>query len=519
MSGATTTAGTLPASEPKPLTGITLWLCGILLALANFVAILDVSIANVSVPNIAGALGVSTSQGTWVITSYAVAEAICVPLTGWLARRFGTVRVFAGGMVGFGIFSVLCGMAPTLGALVAFRIGQGLCGGPLMPLSQTLLLRIFPKEKHAAAMGIWAMTTVTAPILGPILGGTISDNWSWHWIFFINIPIAAFCALSAVGLLRKVETAVESVPIDRIGLILLVLWIGALQLMLDLGREHDWFGSGMIVTLAVVAAIGFAVFLIWELTEAQPVVDLRVFRHRGFTVSVTALVFAFGTFFASIVVIPLWLQGAMGYTATWAGYATAFNGVAAVVMAPVVAKLSTRVDPRILVSFGILWLGATSLIRTVWWTSDADFWTLALPQLIQGVGMPFFFIPLTTLALGAVEPEETASAAGVMNFLRTMAGAVATAIATTMWYDGAQVTRAELTGILHQPQAAIDGLAARGFSIEQARLIVSQLVDREAVALATGHIFTIAALVFAAAASIIWLAPRPAHAVDTSQVH
>jgi DHA2 family multidrug resistance protein len=289
--------------------------------------------------------------------------------------------------------------------------------------------------------------------------------------------------------------------------------------MLDLGREHDWFGDPFIVTLACTAAVGFLVFLIWELTERQPVVDLKVFRHRGFTISVTALVFAYGTFFASLVVIPQWLQGSMGYTATWAGYATAFNGVAAVLMAPVVAKLSTRVDPRLLVSFGILWLGGTSLLRTLWWTSGADFWTLALPQLIQGAGMPFFFIPLTTLALGAVEIEETASAAGVMNFLRTMAGAVATAIVTTLWYDNGQGIRSELSGVLNQPGALMDKLQAGGFSLEQSRLIISQLVDKESVALATGEIFVIASVVFAAAASIIWLAPRPKHAVDNSLAH
>lgn len=497
----------------------TLILACLVLAFTNFMVVLDTTIANVSVAHIAGGLGISSSEGTWVITSYAVAEAICVPLTGWLARRFGTVRVFALGMAGFGFFSLLCGMAWSLGSLVAFRIGQGLCGGPLMPISQTLLLSIFPKEKHAQATGIWAMTTIVAPILGPILGGTISDNWGWHWIFFINIPIAIICATGAVVLLRKAETKVEKAPIDTVGLMLLVLWVGALQLMLDLGREHDWFGDNFIVSLAAVAAIGFSFFVAWEWFEKDPAVNLKVFRYRGFTVSVIALVFAYGTFFASLVVIPQWLQGALGYTATWAGYATAFNGVAAVMMAPVVAKLSEKVDPRLLVSFGVLWLGATSLIRVFWWTSDADFWTLALPQLIQGAGMPFFFVPLTSLALGAVEESEVASAAGVMNFLRTMSGAVATAIATTVWYDGAQATRAELSGVLNGAQQTMQSLQMHGYSVEQSRQVVSNLVDGQATALATGSIFTTAAIVFAAAASIVWLAPRPKHAVAAGHAH
>jgi DHA2 family multidrug resistance protein len=275
----------------------------------------------------------------------------------------------------------------------------------------------------------------------------------------------------------------------------------------------------MIVTLAVISAAVFIFFLVWELFEGEPAVNLKVFRHRGFTVSVTSLVFAYGTFFASLVVIPQWLQGALGYTATWAGYATAFNGVAAVMMAPVVAKLSTKIDERLLVSFGILWLGVTSLLRVFWWTSDADFWTVALPQLIQGAGMPFFFIPLTTLALGAVEEDEVASAAGVMNFLRTMSGAIGTAIVTTMWYDGAQGIRAQLSGVLNGAEATMQSLQYHGYTADQSRQVVSNLVDSQATALATGSAFVTAAIVFAAAASIVWLAPRPKHSVAAGQAH
>lgn len=505
------------AEEAAPLTGFRLILAGAVLALTNFMVVLDTTIANVSVPHIAGSLGISASQGTWIITSYAVAEAVCVPLTGWLAGRFGTVRTFTFGMIGFGLFSLLCGMSTSLGMLVACRIGQGLCGGPLMPLSQTLLMRIFKPEQRAQAMGVWAMTTVTAPILGPILGGTISDSWSWHWIFFINIPVAALCAFGATRLLRSAETRTEKMRIDGIGLALMLLWIGALQIMLDLGREHDWFADPTIIALAVIAAVGLLVFLAWELTEDQPIVDLKVFRHRGFTVAVASLSFAFATFFASAVIIPQWLQTSMGYTATYAGYATAFTGVAAVIMSPIVAKLSSKFDPRALVCFGILWLGMTSLLR-VHWNSGADFWTLAFPQLLQGIGMPFFFIPLTTLALGAVEPEETASAAGVMSFLRTMAGAIGTSISATMWDNSSRVARSEIVAKLNT-QATSDALAAQGFSLDQIRGLVAQLVDKEAMAVATTHIFLISAVVFAFAAMIIWLTPRPTRAVAMGAAH
>jgi DHA2 family multidrug resistance protein len=422
-------------------------------------------------------------------------------------------------MVGFGLFSFLCGTAPTLGALVAFRIGQGLAGGPIMPISQTLLLRIFPKDKHAMAMGIWSMTTITAPIFGPILGGTISDNWGWNWIFFINVPIGMACSVAAIALLRKAESKTERMRVDVIGLGLLMAAVGALQIMLDLGRERDWFGSPFIVTLAVIAAAGFAFLIAWEWFEKEPIVDLKVFRHRGFTFSVLALVFTYGTFFATLVIIPQWLQSSLGYTATWAGYAMAWNGVAAVFMAPVAAILSQKMDPRILVSGGILWLALTSFIRVVWWTSGADFWTLALPQLIQGAGMPFFFVPLTTLALGAVEENEVASAAGVMNFLRTMSGAIATAIGVTMWENGAQSTRDTLTGVLNGTGSTMQALQSRGLSIEQSRQFVSQLVDSQAIAVTTINLFELFGAITVAAATIIWLAPKPKHAVAMDAGH
>ncbi|HEV8406710.1 MAG TPA: DHA2 family efflux MFS transporter permease subunit [Sphingomicrobium sp.] len=512
---ATSAASPAPAEMPWG----TVLLAGLVLALSNFMVVLDITIANVSVPHIAGGLGISPSEGTWVITSYAVAEAICVPLTGWLAKRFGEVKVFVAGMVGFGLFSFLCGTAPNLGALIAFRIGQGLAGGPIMPISQTLLLRIFPKDKHAMAMGIWSMTTITAPIFGPILGGTISDNWGWNWIFFINVPLGIACSFAAVALLRRAESKTERMRVDVVGLGLLVAAVGALQIMLDLGRERDWFGSQFIVTLAIIAAIGFAFLIAWELFEREPIVDLKVFRHSGFTFSVLALVFTYGSFFATLVIIPQWLQSQLGYTATWAGYAMAWNGVAAVFMAPVAAILSQKVDPRLLVSGGIMWLAVTSLIRVVWWTSGADFWTLALPQLIQGAGMPFFFVPLTTLALGAVEENEVASAAGVMNFLRTMSGAIATAVGVTMWENGSQSARDSLTSTLNGTGSTMATLQAHGFGVEQSRQYISQMVDAQANAISTVNLFELFAAVFIAAAAIIWFAPKPKHAVALDAGH
>lgn len=312
------------------------------LALSNFMVVLDLTIANVSVPHISGNLGITPDQGTWIITSYAVAEAICVPLTGWLAQRFGVVKMFISAMIGFGLFSVLCGLSMSLSMIVVCRIGQGLCGGPIMPMSQTLMLRVFPPERRARAMGLWAMTTLLGPAMGPIIGGYISDNWSWHWIFFINLPIAILCVFAAMALLRPVETETARVPIDKIGLALLVFWIGCLQVMLDLGRDHDWFADPLILSLAILSLIGFLVFIIWELTEEHPIVDLRVFRHVGFTTGVLSLALCYGAYFSGIVIIPQWLQSARGYTATWAGIVTAFTAMAALMSAPVAARIMGR---------------------------------------------------------------------------------------------------------------------------------------------------------------------------------
>src|SRR5580658_2035850 len=341
------------AAEPAPFRGGALILAGFLLAIGNFMVVLDMTIANVSVPTIAGGLAVSPNQGTWVITSYSVAEAIMVPLTGWLAGRFGAVKVFVAGIAGFGVCSALCGLAPSLGLLVTFRVMQGLCGGPIMPMSQTLMMRIFPPQQRGQAMGLWAMTTVVGPLAGPILGGILCDTAGWPWVFYINVPFAAVCGFFAWRMLKSHDTPTIKLRVDIVGLALLITFVGALQIMLDKGKELDWFGSPVIVGLAVVAAIGFASFLIWELTDKQPIVDLRVFRHRGFTGAVITIAITYGAFFASIVIVPLWLQTNMGYTASWSGYTTALGGVLAVVLSPIVPRLMQQIDARALVSFGV----------------------------------------------------------------------------------------------------------------------------------------------------------------------
>lgn len=492
-------------------------LAAFVLALANFMVVLDMTIANVSVPHITGSLAVSSSQGTWVITSYAVAEAICVPLTGWLTSRFGAVRVFSTCLIGFTLFSILCGLSSTLAMLVICRIGQGIFGGPIMPLSQMLLMRIFPPNKHAQAMGLWAMTTVVGPILGPILGGTISDNLSWHWIFFINIPVGIFCGVAAMRLLKPAETAIEKLKIDSIGLALLIIWIGALQLILDLGHDHDWFNSGLIMSLAIIALIGFVVFIIWELTEEHPVVNLKIFKSRGFTVATVSLACAFGAFFGSIVLIPQWLQINMGYTATWAGYLTATMGIGSLTLSPIVAKLANKYDQRALACFGLVMLSGVTLMRA-FWTSNADFMALAWPQIIQGFAVPFFFIPLTNMALASVRPADIASAAGLMNFLRTMAGAIGASLAVTVWDDHAKLARSEMVSTMHI-QDSQEKLMNIGMSPDMALAAISNMADKEALTLSVNHVFLIFALLFLFAGLLIWLCPRPKGAIGLDQLH
>ncbi len=501
------------------LQGSDLIIAALLLASANFIVILDTTIANVSLTHIAGGLAISANEGTYVITSYSVAEAITVPLTGWLAKRFGTLRVFTTCMLLFGLVSGFCGFANSLETLVIGRVLQGLVGGPIIPLSQTLLMQIFPKEKRGAAIGLWGMTTLVAPVCGPILGGYICDNWGWPFIFLINIPIAIFCSITALNVLRSFETSIFKEKIDFIGLMLLILWVSALQIMLDKGETYDWFESDFICSCLFISIVGFIVFLIWEFSHEHPIVNLRVFRHRGYSASVITISLAFGAYFGSVVLTPLWLQNYMGYTAVNSGFVTASSGVLAVLAAPFAAKYAQKYDPRILVFCGVLWLGGVTFIRS-FGSTDMTNMQIALPLLFQGVGLPFFFMPLTGLALASVNPDETASAAGLMSFLRTLSGAISASIVTTAWNQKISVFRSELVSKIDNSDELVNQMVTlTQQNFEVAKSIIDQNVNDQAVMLATNQIFTIVSFTFILAASAIWLAEKPKKKVDTSNAH
>lgn len=507
------------AREAPPLTGLKLYAAAILIGLGNFLVVLDTTIANVSVNTIAGALGVSASQGTWVITSYAVAEAITVPLTGFLARKYGAQNTFIVCYLAFAAISLLCGLSGSLGMLLGMRVLLGLFGGPIMPLSQMLLLRIFPKEKATLATVIWAMTTLIGPVAGPILGGIICDNYGWEWIFFIKVPVAAAAGVALFMLMRGQADPKFKATIDKVGLALLVIWVGALQIMLDEGRNHDWFASHEIQALAVIAAIGFVAFLIWELTEKNPIVNLRVFRHRGFVGAATTYSVGFGGFFASIVILPLWLQTNMGYTATWAGYATGIMGILAVLCSPLVGKAVDRFDPRLIVCSGIVGLALIMIWRMLTFSNDVTFLQMAWPTLLTGTFMVMFFVPVTGLAMASVEPHEQADAAGLSNFMRTLAGAFATSLIQSGWSNAIRTNNTELTGAMQHGEAATDAMVAQGMSADSARTMLSYVVEGQSVMLATLNMFGVIAICLGVAATLIWLVPKPKGPIDTSGAH
>jgi len=478
--------------------------------------VLETSIANVSLPAIAGDLGVSPNQGTWVITSFAVANAIAVPLTGWLSQRVGQVRLFVISVLLFVLASWLCGLAPNMSSLIALRALQGFVAGPMIPLSQGLLLSSHPRALAGLAMAMWSMTTLIAPVMGPLLGGWMTHNMSWPWMFYINVPVGIASALVTWMLYHKRETPTKQLPIDSVGLALLVIWVGAMQVTLDIGKENDWFHSDMVVGLAVVAVVGFALFLVWELTDDHPVVDLALFKRRNFWAGALATSVGYGLFFGNVVLLPLWLQQYMGYTATQAGMVMAPVGLMALVLSPWVGKNIAKFDPRYFATFAFAVFALVLWMRSNF-NTQADLATIMVPTIVQGVAMAFFFIPLVTITLSGITPDRIPAASGLSNFARITAGAFGTSISTTVWENRASLHHAQLVESIQQGNAtamgALQGLNAAGLSPEQALAQVNRLVDQQAFMLAANDVFLASAFIFLALIPLVWLShPLPATA-------
>jgi MFS transporter, DHA2 family, multidrug resistance protein len=518
---ASTAVPAATTAEPAPLHGGKLALLTVGLALGTFMEVLDTSIANVAVPTISGNLGVANSEGTWVISSYSVASAIAVPLTGWLARRVGEVRLFTLSVVLFTLASAACGFAANFETLIFCRLVQGLVSGPMVPLSQTILIRSYPLEKRGLALGLWAMTVIVAPIFGPVMGGWITDNYTWPWIFYINVPIGLFSGACAYMLLRGRETKITKQRIDAIGLALLVIGVSCLQMMLDLGKDRDWFNSKFIVALAITATVSLAFMLVWEATEKEPVVDLSLFRDRNFAMGALIISFGFMAFFGSVVIFPLWLQTVMGYTPGVAGLATAPVGLLALVLSPLIGRNMHKLDLRMVASFAFLTFAFVSVWNSTF-TLDVSFSQVIQPRLVQGIGVACFFVPMTTITLSSVSDERLASASGLSNFLRTLSGAIGTAVSTTFWEDDAIYHHAVLSESVSQysqnTNAYSDTLSSLGFAGQSVTAQLNSVVTQQGYMLATNDFFRISCAMFLVLAALVWLT-KPKKGAGPSMGH
>jgi DHA2 family multidrug resistance protein len=416
-------------NESINLTKAQLILATIALALGSFMNILDMTIVNTAVSHIAGDFGIPYTQGTWVITTYAVSEAIMLPLTGWLTARFGTLKQFVVATALFTVASIMCGLSTNMEMLLFSRVLQGIVGASMIPLSQTLLMSIYPPEKRGAAIGLWAMTVVLAPIAGPILGGWLTDNASWRWAFYINIPLGLFVSFTTYMVFKKIgwKDIIVKAPVDILGIIFLVIGIGSLQLMLDTGSEHDWFNDSFIVSLAIISFIFMVIFVIWELHQKNPIVDLKYFKDKNFVVGVLALSLGSTAFFATVVIIPIWLQNYLGYTAFDSGLATATTSVFVVLLAPVIGANMHKFDSRKLVAFGFICF----FLASYWGcnlTPDVTKGHIALTRLFVGLGLAFFFIPLNNILLANIPDKEIAAASGISNFTRNIGNSFGTSL-------------------------------------------------------------------------------------------
>jgi DHA2 family multidrug resistance protein len=525
-------AAEVPAAADRPAVPVVNpWLVAVAVMFSTFMEILDTTVVNVSLPHIAGNLSASIDESTWVLTSYLVANAIILPLTGWLANYFGRKRLLLISVSGFTVASVLCGLAPTLTVLVVFRVIQGLTGGALQPLSQAVLLEAFPPRDRGKAMGFWGLGIVVAPILGPVVGGWLTDSYSWRWVFYINLPVGlASILMTRWFVFDPPYVSRKSQTVDYWGIGLLAVGIGSLQVLLDLGQQKDWFSSSEIRVLAVLAVLGIAIFIWRELNTAHPVVDLHVFRVRTYTTGVFLMTVLGFVLYGSLVLLPIMLQTLLGYPSLQAGIAMAPRGMGSFLAMPLVGLLVARVDPRKLLAIGLCggamtlyWLGNLNL--------SAGYWDVFWPQFIQGISLGLIFVPLTTVSMDPIPKETMGNATSLFNLMRNIGGSVGIALSTTMLARRGQanidVLGAHVNVYDPQVRTFLEGLRnamiARGADLttatERAQALAFGLVARQGSMLAFVGVFRLLALIFLAMLPLLLLMRPPRHRTAGAAMH
>jgi DHA2 family multidrug resistance protein len=497
------------------------WIIAIAVMFGTFMEVLDTTVVNVSLPHIAGNLSASIEEATWALTSYLVANAMILPLTGWLANYFGRKRLLMMSVSGFTIASFFCGFAASLPMLIVFRVIQGAAGGALQPLSQAVLLESFPPEKRGKAMGMWGLGIVVAPILGPVLGGWLTDSYSWRWVFYINIPVGVVCLLMTRAFVWDPPYIKRgSARIDYWGIGLLTVGIGALQVMLDKGQQEDWFSSNWIIGLLIVAVAGLTAFVFRELKTDAPVVNLRVFKDRSFATGTLLMTVLGFVLYGSLVLLPIWLQTLLGYPSLQAGIALAPRGVGSFIAMPLVGILLAKGDPRKFLATGIS-IGALTLFQLSRLDLSAGYWDFFWPQFIQGMSLALMFVPLTTVAMARIPREQMGNATSIFNLLRNLGGSIGIAGVTTMLERVGQGHMATLNSHITQysvhAQSVLEGmkrsLEAHGVpaatATKQAYAMLSGMVARQATMLSFVQVFRILAAVFLLLLPLLMIMKRP----------
>jgi DHA2 family multidrug resistance protein len=500
------------------------WLVAIAVMSATFLEVLDTTVVNVSLPHIAGTLSASNEEATWVLTSYLVANAIVLPMTGWLAGMFGRKRLLLGSVIGFTLSSLCCGLAPSLPFLIVFRLIQGVTGGGLQPLSQAIMLEAFPPKKRGMAMAFWALGIVVAPMLGPVLGGWLTDNYSWRWVFYINLPIGLlavamtqFFVFDPAYIRRKAGS-----KIDYWGLGLLVVGIGALQIMLDKGQQEDWFESRLIITLAVLAGAGL-VALVWrELKTQSPIMDLRLFKDRTFATGIGLITVLGFVLYGSTVLLPLLMQTLLGYSSFDAGLANLPRGLASFLTMPLVGLLMSRIEARKLLVAGLC-VVTTSLLILSRLSLDAGYWNFFLPLIVQGASLGLLFVPLTTITNGGVSKERMGQATSIFNLMRNIGASIGIATVTTLLARRSQLHTSELTAHVtaFSPQALsqLEGIKASliaagadpATAAQKAAAILFGRIQQQAGMMSYEDAFLLMAFMFGSMLLLVPLMRKPTH--------